>query len=299
MNFSKSTSLLFTLMILTGVRLFAQVWEVPEDQKKKVSPYRFNADSIKKGETIYTKNCQSCHGNPGKNNWAKISPAPGDPASDKYQSQTDGEMFFRITTGKIPMPEFRNILSENERWNVISYIRSFNPKYIQPNPEIRTGPSGKQVILKMQYLKEKEKIQVNALEITPEKKELASKGVEIALFVKRYFGNMQLGDPKITNDKGEIMFDIPATLPSDRQGNLELTAMIHDASGKTGEAQAKATIAAGKPNIAPSLIATRAWWSVRENAPIWVILTYTLSVLIVWGFILYIIYSVLRIRKIS
>jgi mono/diheme cytochrome c family protein len=298
MNFRITALLIFTLMLVSGIRLFAQEWTVPEDQKTKASPFRFNADSIQKGVTLYFKNCQSCHGNPGKKNWAKITPEPGDPASDKYQAQTDGEMFYRITSGKIPMPEFRNILSENERWNVISYIRSFNPAYIQPNPENRAGFSGKQLTLAMQYRKEMEKIMVTAMEVMPDKKQLPVKGVEIILFVKRYFGKMQLGEPKSTNNKGEVFFEIPSTLRGDRDGNVDLTAMVHDNSGKMGEAQVKATVAAGKPTALPSLIATRAWWTVREDAPVWVILTYILSVVIVWGFIIRIVYSVLRIRKI-
>jgi hypothetical protein len=297
MNFGKTSTLLFSLMFITGIQLVAQVWVVPEDQKMKVSPFRFNADSIKKGETVYFKNCQSCHGNPGKNNWAKITPEPGDPASDKYQAQTDGEMFYRITNGKTPMPEFRNVLSENERWNVISFIRSFNPKYIQPNPELKAGSAGKQVTLALHYKKEIEKIQVVAMEIATGKKMSPASGVEIVLFVKRYFGSMQLGEPKTTNAKGEVLFDIPSNLPGDRNGYVDLTAMVHDPSGKIGEAQVKATVSAGKPTTAPSLIATRAWWTVRGDAPVWVILAYTLSVIIVWGFIIRIVYSVSRIRK--
>jgi hypothetical protein len=298
MNFRKTTSLLFTFLFLMGIQLVAQVWEVPAEQKMKVSPFRFNADSIKKGETIFIKNCQSCHGNPGKKNWAKITPEPGDPATDKFQKQTDGDLFYKITTGKVPMPEFRNILSENERWNVISYFRSFNPKYIQPNPELKAGFTGKQVTLALQYRKEIEKIQVVATEITADKKKVPAKGVEVVLFVKRYFGNMRLGEPKTTNDKGEILFDIPSTLRGDKDGNVDLTAIVNDPSGKTGESRAEATVAAGKPTVVPSLITARAWWSVREMAPVWVILTYSLAVIIVWGFIFYIIYSVMRMRKI-
>ena len=299
MNFRNTRLLLFILMILMGIHIMGQGWMVPEELKIKASPFRFTADSIRKGEMVFIKNCQSCHGNPGKMNWARITPEPGDPASDKFQTQTDGEMFYRITTGKTPMPEFRNILSENERWNVISYLRSFNPKYIQPKPEQKAGFSGKQIILSLQYKKELEKIEVMAMEVTPDKKKLPVKGVEVVLFVKRYFGNLQLGEPKITNDKGEALFDLPANLPGDRLGYIDLTAMVHDNSGRTSEAQVKATISAGKPTVVPSLIATRAWWTVREQAPIWVILTYSISVLIVWGFILYIIYSVMRIRKIE
>ena len=298
MNFRKAILPLFILMILIGMNLAAQTeWVVPDEYKMKVSPFKFIEDSVKKGETVFIKNCQSCHGNPGKSNWAKISPDPGDPASKKFQDQTDGEMFFRISSGRTPMPEFRNILSENERWNVISYIRSFNQNYVQPNPELQVAFKGKQVKLSLQYRKELEKIQVNAMEITSDKTEIPAKNVEIILFVQRYFGKMQLGDPKLTNDKGEAMFDVPPDLRGDRQGFVDLTAMVHDGSGNTPESQVKATVPAGHPVTVPSLIATRAWWTVRQDAPIWVILTYSLSVIIVWGFIIRIVFSVLRIRK--
>jgi hypothetical protein len=158
--------------------------------------------------------------------------------------------------------------------------------------------SGKQVKLALQYRKEIEKIQVLAMEVTPDKKEVPAKGIEVILQVKRYFGNMLLGEPKVTNDKGFVLFDIPANLRGDKDGFVDLTAMVNDPSGKTVEAKVKATVAAGKPTDVPSLTATRAWWTVREDAPVWVILTYSLSVIIVWGFIIRIVFSVLRIRKI-
>jgi len=297
MNFRITRSLLFLMMIFTVPNLIAEEWVVPDEQKTKTSPYLFNADTVKKGETVYIKNCQSCHGNPGKNNWAKISPEPGDPASKKFQEQTDGEMFYRISSGKGPMPEFRNILSENERWNVVSFIRSFNPDYIQPDPEIRAGYTGRQIVLSLQYRKELEKIQVTALEVTADKKKIPAKDVEVILFVKRYFGRMQLGDPKITDSKGEIFFDIPDHLKGDRHGFVDLIAMVHDKSGKTAEYQVKATVPAGKANLAPSLTDTRAWWSTRDKAPVWVILSYSLAVIFVWGFIIRIVFSVLRMRK--
>ena len=251
MNFGKTIPLLFTFIILAGIQPVAQVWVVPEENKEKTSPFTFNADSIKKGEAVFIKNCKSCHGNPGKKDWAKITPEPGDPASDKFQVQTDGEMFYRITTGKVPMPEFRNILSENDRWNVISFIRSFNPKYIQPKPELKAHFTGKQVTLTLQYLKELKKIQVIATEIKPDKKEMPAKGVGIVLFVKRYFGNMQLGEPEITNDKGQALFDLPANLPGDRLGNTDLTAKVHDDSGKTGGSTGKSNGFRRKTHFSP------------------------------------------------
>jgi hypothetical protein len=299
MNMRKIYSLLFVFILLTALQAFSQVWTVPEENRTVVSPFKFVPDSVKKGEAIYMKNCQSCHGLPGKDNWARITPPPGDPAAAKFQQQTDGDMFYKITTGKIPMPEFRIILSENERWNVIAYTRSFNPSYVQPEPAMRPGFTGKIIQLTLNYNKELSKAVVVANEVNKEKVQTPVKGVEILLFAKRFFGNMQIGDPKITNDKGEATFDFPADLPSDLKGGIDLMAMVNDKSGAMSPTVAAVRLDIGKPNNNPSLLDTRAMWSTRDKAPIWLIITFTLAVVVVWSFIFYILYNVMQIRKIS
>ena len=297
MKHSRTGIIFLMLAILAGTRLVAQEWVVPDEAKGVISPFRFLPDSVKKGEALFIKNCQSCHGYPGKNNVAKITPPPVDPATEPFQKQTDGEMFYRITTGKAPMPEFRNILAENDRWNIIAFIRSFNPKYIQPNPQGKAAFAGRQVRLIMKCRKEDYRVQVTALEQTKEKKEIPAPGVEIALFVTRYFGNLQIGDSKTTGERGTVSFLFPKDLPGDREGNVIVIAKVNSTSGKINEAQAMDTVAFGVPTFKPGLTDTRAWWAVRTKAPVWVILVFSGAVLITWFFIFYILYSVSRIRK--
>ena len=64
-----------------------------------------------------------------------------------------------------------------------------------------------------------------------------------------------------------------------------------------GDAKALVRLETGKPPQQPNLLETRAWWTTRDKAPIWLIITYTLSVLIAWGFIIYIVYSIFKIRR--
>ena len=40
------------------------------------------------------------------------------------RKETDGELFWKITVGKKPMPNYRTRLSPTDRWNVINYLRS-------------------------------------------------------------------------------------------------------------------------------------------------------------------------------
>jgi mono/diheme cytochrome c family protein len=38
---------------------------------------------------------------------------------------TDGDLFQAITKGQNPMPAFEHKLSENDRWHVINFVRTF------------------------------------------------------------------------------------------------------------------------------------------------------------------------------
>ena len=291
--------LIIILIFSIGTKVSAQTWVVPDDQKAIVAPMKFTPDMQKQGEQIYLKNCQSCHGLPGKDNWAKLTPPPGDLSKEKAQVQTDGEIFYRITTGKVPMPEFRNILPEDDRWGLIAYLRTFNPKYVQPNPVAKAAFTGRIVTLALQYSDPMKKIVVTATEQLKDGQTGLAAGVEIMLFVKRYFGIMQVGDIKTTNARGEALFEFPADLPGNKEGYVEVSAKVNDPKGVMKTTPVTANLAIGVPTDKPGLTETRAWWSTRGKAPVWILLTYTLSVVIVWGFILYIVNSILKIKKLS
>ncbi len=294
--------LLFTSIVFAAslMRVSAQQWVVPDDQKGKTAPFMFTPDMQKQGEGIYTKNCVSCHGMPGKDNWVKqLSPPPGDLGVARAQGQSDGELYYRITAGKAPMPEFRNILSDDERWWVIAFLRSFNPKYVQPNPAGKGAFAGKIIKLRMEYDSVAKKVRISATELTKEKTMVSAKGIEIFLFVKRYFGNMQLGDPRITGERGTALFDFPADLPADKEGKVELTCRVNDASGSISSSPVTSTFTLGVPTSKPGLTETRAWWSTRDKAPVWIIITFSLTVIVVWAIILFILFSLLKIRKLS
>jgi mono/diheme cytochrome c family protein len=300
MRFRYLIFLTFIAVHLYPFSVTAQQWVVPDDQKGKVAPFLFTPDMQKQGENLYNKNCASCHGVPGKDNWVKqLSPPPGDLAQGKAQGNSDGEMFYKLTMGKAPMPEFRNILSEEERWWVIAYLRTFNKEYIQPNPAGKGSFAGKIIKLQMVIDTIEKRIEVRAMEMTKEKNLVPAKGVEILLFVKRFFGNRQIGDPKTTGEQGAASFDFPADIPGDKEGKVELTCRVNDASGSISSSPVTTTSRIGVPTDRPGLTETRAWWSTRDKAPVWIIITYLSTVIIVWGIIFYILFSILKIRKLN
>lgn len=295
--------ILFFIFIVLRISAFAQstitAWVVPEEVKEKVCPFHFTPETVKSGENIFQKNCKSCHGDPGKQNWAKIIPPPGDPASAGFQKQTDGEILFRVTTGKTPMPQFGNILSDEERWQVISYIRSFNANYVQPTPVVKAGSGSKNLKLRMYCNYRQKKLYVLCMEITKDKSEISAKSIDIQLNVKRYFGTLRVGDPKTTNARGLALFDFPSDLPGGPFGILEITAKVKDETGLLYANQAKARLVIGKPYLLKSLTDAHAMWSVRSKAPVWLILTFSLSLITVWGFIFYILISLKKLKQVN
>ena len=41
------------------------------------------------------------------------------------RSVTDGELFYRITKGRRPMPAFERRLSDEQRWQLVVLVRAF------------------------------------------------------------------------------------------------------------------------------------------------------------------------------
>ena len=84
--------------------------------------------SNKAGLALYTKHCASCHGKAGLGDGVKarmLKDFPGDFSKDYYQSQTDGEHFYKTKTGRNEMPKYEGKLSDQDIWNVVNYMRTF------------------------------------------------------------------------------------------------------------------------------------------------------------------------------
>jgi mono/diheme cytochrome c family protein len=39
------------------------------------------------------------------------------------QKATDGELFWKMTTGRAPMPSWQDKLTETQRWELVNYLR--------------------------------------------------------------------------------------------------------------------------------------------------------------------------------
>jgi cytochrome c553/ribosomal protein L35AE/L33A len=290
--------LLIPLLVLDFQIMEAQNIIVPPANKAKASPIFFNATTSKDGGSIYDKNCVSCHGNPGKGNYLKaLNPPPADLGTKNSQNQTDGELFYRISEGNPVMPKFKTTLSEDERWKLVSYIRSFNKTYAQPAPQKIAGKLlSKEVTIDINYDNINREVSLFVFALA-NKDTVPLIGSEALLFVNRYFGRLQIGNATKTNAKGIVTFTFPKDLPGDKDGNLVIVASINDSV--YGEIIKNKKVKIGIPTNIPGLTEKRAMWNIESKAPIWLLITFFSIVTGVWLTIAYIILNIFKIKKLS
>jgi len=119
---------LFSILAVAGIiSLSAQTWKAPPEADQLKNPLAGDVASIKKGEKIYQSLCAACHGKTGKGDvpsMQNLNPKPTDLTSEAVQKQSDGAIFWKISEGRGLMASYKNMLSEEERWALVNYIRS-------------------------------------------------------------------------------------------------------------------------------------------------------------------------------
>lgn len=104
-------------------------WIVPEEYKTKANPTDANDSENKAyGKSLYSKHCKSCHGKEGYGDGPKADEQEGDLgdfSTEEFQTQTDGELFYKIKKGRDDMPKFEKKIAEDEDiWLIVNYVRT-------------------------------------------------------------------------------------------------------------------------------------------------------------------------------
>ena len=110
-----------------GQPQLAEKWIAPAVEARKKNPVAVSEFSLATGQKIYVKRCVACHGKTGNGDGADAADLGIHPAKlfdSVIREETDGELFWKITVGKKPMPNYGTRLSPADRWNVINYLRS-------------------------------------------------------------------------------------------------------------------------------------------------------------------------------
>jgi len=105
----------------------AEKWIAPAAEARKKNPVAVSESSLATGQKIFVKRCVACHGKTGNGDGpdaADLGIHPAKLSDPVIRQETDSELFWKITVGKKPMPNYGTRLSAADRWNVINYLRS-------------------------------------------------------------------------------------------------------------------------------------------------------------------------------
>jgi mono/diheme cytochrome c family protein len=282
--------LLLAILVLPAQQVLSQDWLVPPDQSAISNPSEYNLENVKKGKEIYTRNCQSCHGDPGKNNPLALVPLPVDIASERMHANSEGDMFYKITTGRGIMPPFEAFIPEDDRWKLINYIMNFKPGGTQV---LVDAPPVKAKLL-ASINEDKSSVEILAEQDGPGRVGLVNAPVIVS--AKKTFGNIELGRT-FTNGNGRTEFFIPENAIGDEEGYVSIVVSLGDGYEANEVALEKARV--GKNKVVPRLIRSEVLWSTNKNIQVWLLLSYIIAAGGAWLVIGYIIFQIIKIKRYS
>lgn len=104
--------------------------DVPEEAAEVRNPIEADEESVELGRRLYADHCAVCHGETGEGDGptaASLDPAPADLHEDHVQDLSDGALFYIVSHGRpeSAMPAWEGTLTEEERWHVVNFMRTF------------------------------------------------------------------------------------------------------------------------------------------------------------------------------
>tara|TARA_R110001592_G_scaffold64751_2_gene198885 strand:+ start:12564 stop:12986 length:423 start_codon:yes stop_codon:yes gene_type:complete len=103
-------------------------WKAPKEADDLKNPFVDNEAELVKGKKLYNQMCAVCHGAKGKGDGvagAALNPKPTNFTLASVQAQSDGAIFWKLSEGRTPMASYKTMLKEDQRWQLVNYIRTF------------------------------------------------------------------------------------------------------------------------------------------------------------------------------
>ena len=135
-HFRLSIAVIFTVLIASPLvarseEQSKQKWSAPAAEAQKKNPVAATESALAAGQKIYSKTCAMCHGKGGDADGPaviELNIHPAKLSDPKVATESDGALFWKVTTGKKPMPAYGKRLSETDRWNLVNYIRTLSKR---------------------------------------------------------------------------------------------------------------------------------------------------------------------------
>ena len=134
--FRLTVAVLFTVLIASALVARGEEpskgkWSANAAEAQKKNPVAANESSRAAGHKIYSKTCAMCHGKSGDADGPaviELNIHPAKLSDPRVATESDGSLFWKITTGKKPMPAYGKRLSETDRWNLVNYVRTLSKR---------------------------------------------------------------------------------------------------------------------------------------------------------------------------
>ncbi len=290
---NRKWSFLSTVLLFSCAQLvLGQDWVIPDVESNVSNPSPYILENVEAGKDLYTLNCKSCHGDPGKNNPLALVPIPVDVASDRMHLNTEGALYYKITKGRGIMPPFEGSISEENRWKLVNFIMNFKP-------------DGEMILVDAPPIKAKLLASVNeqnsTVEILAESEGENSTyaslvNAPVIISSKRAFGNIEIGKA-VTNENGRAEYKIPENSIGDEEGFMSIVVSMNDEYEAEVVYLDKARV--GKMKEVPKLIKDEVLWSTNDNISLWLLFSYLLFAGGAWAVIGYVVYQLVKVRRYS
>jgi len=119
-----SIAALYSLAAAAGTAT-AHDWKAPEEAAELRNPLPVNEVTVTTGETIYRQHCASCHGDDMRGMTAEeagLSTAAPDLIRN-LKMHSEGGFFWKIGEGRGDMPAFKETLTDDEIWSIVTAIK--------------------------------------------------------------------------------------------------------------------------------------------------------------------------------
>ncbi len=122
--------LLICILVVYWLTQENKPWIVPEEYKSLKNPLPPSQSNLNAAREIYADECAQCHGERGQGDGPEARshyPLPADLTDAKLLANvTDGAIFYQIAEGRRPMPSFKHRLTQDQRWQLVLFVRSFS-----------------------------------------------------------------------------------------------------------------------------------------------------------------------------
>ena len=113
--------------------VYAELKKAPEKYRSKANPLANDADAVAAGGILFEEHCEECHGKEGVG--GKKAPSL---RAEEVRNSSPGAIFWILSNGVVrkKMPVWSK-LPEPERWQLVSYIKSFGTVAAESKPQAK------------------------------------------------------------------------------------------------------------------------------------------------------------------